>query len=327
MNSTTDKKPFFPNGTGGESSRRSWAEPSPNWLEAIKEWKWLWGVHVYGFGTIFSLITFIAIFYLVVSRKTTFTRHRVHLAVMNIALFFSGFLRALILFWDPYASSSDTTDLQLLFCIISWGISTACITSSFSITLLIFLETTKTSLGPARLKNLPCLVSITLTNIFYLLMSDIVVWFHPKAKVMIFICHVTFAVWGLAVSVGYSVAGIRMWRNLKSSLSDTFFNRALDRDSRRLKRLFVLMCWASCFGIVKFSLSLYTAIGEYGVFADIGYVKSWPWFAVQSSLRMLEFLMCVFICLIGFKNRKTNNNTIPSISLAEVGKTQQSSGR
>ena len=304
----------------GDSSLRNWAEPSPNWVEAIKEWKWLWTAHIYGFGTIFVLIASYAIFCFIASRKTVLTRHRVHRVVMNIALFFTGFLRALILFWDPYASSSDTTDLQLLFCIISWGISTACITSSLSIMLLIFLETTKTSLGPARLKNLPCLLSITLANIFYLLMSDIVVWFHPKAKVMIFTCHVTFAVWGLAVSVGYSFAGIRMWRNLKSSLGGTFFNRALDRDSRRLKRLFVLMCWASIFGIVKFSLSLYTAIGEYGVFADIGYVKSWPWFAVQCSLRMLEVLICGFIFLIALNNWKTNSNTCatPEICLDQV---------
>ena len=322
MNSSVKQELSSPNHTD-DSSLRSWAEPSPNWLEAIKEWNWLWKVHVYGFGIISVLIAFFATFYLVISRKTTFTRHRAHLAVMNIALFTAAFLRALILFWDPYASSSDTTDLQLLACIISWGISTACITSSFSIMLLIFLETTKTSLGPARLKNLPCLVSITLANIFYLVMSDLVVWFHSEAKVMIFVCHVIFAIWGLAVSIGYSVAGIRMWRNLKSSLGETFFNRQLDRDSKRLKRLFVLMCAASWFGVIKFSLSLYTAIGEYGVFADIGYVKSWPWFVVQSSLRALESLICAFIFFIGFNNRKTNNNTTPETGLADVGRSQQ----
>ena len=172
---------------------------------------------------------------------------------------------------------SDTTDLQLLVCIISWGISTACITSTFSIMLLIFSETTKTSLGPARLKNLPCLVSVTLANIFYLIMSDLVVWFHPRAKLLIFICHVTLAIWGSTVLTGYSVAGIRMWRNLtESSLSEMFFNRTLDRDARR-KRLFVLMCSASWLRVIKFSLSLYTAIGEYGVFAK-------PWFSYAADI-------------------------------------------
>ena len=314
MNTSVKKKTLSPNYTG-DSPLRSWAEPSPKWLEAIKEWNWLWEVHIYGFGTIFVLIALFAMLYLIYSRKTTFSKDRVHLAVMNIALFTAGFLRALILLWDPYASSSDTTDLQLLVCFISWGISTACITSSFSIMLLIFLETTRISLGPARLKNLPCLLSVTLANIFYLIISDLVVWFDSRAKVMIFICHVTFAIWGLTVSIGYLVAGIRMWRNLASSLGEMFFNRTLDRDARRLKRLFVLMCSASWLGVIKFSLSLYTAIGEYGVFADIGYVKSWPWFAVQSSLRTLESLMCVFIFFIGLNSRKSSNNTTPDTAL------------
>ena len=151
---------------------RTWVESSPNWIEALKKLKWLWELHVYGFAMLFVAVAFYSAVCLIASHKTIFTRHRVHRAVMNLALLVAGFLRSLILFWDPYASSSDTTDLQLLFCIISWGISTACITSSFSIMLLIFLETTKTSLGPARLKNLPCLLSITLVNIFYLLVSD-----------------------------------------------------------------------------------------------------------------------------------------------------------
>lgn len=164
-------------------------------------------------------------------------------------------------------------------------------------------------------------MSITLANIFYLLVSDLVVWFHPEAKVMIFICHFTFATWGLAISIGYSVAGVRMWRNLKSSLGETFFNRALVRDFKRLKRLFVLMCSASCFGMIRFSISLYTAVGDYGVFADIGYVKSWPWFVVQTLLRTLESLMCLFIFLISFRNRKSisaTDHTTPVTTLPAV---------
>lgn len=314
MNTSYKKETLaFPNYTSDSSIARSWPEPSPTWLKAIQEWNWLWKAHIYGYGAIFALIAVFAAFYLVVSRKATFTKHRAHLAIMNISLFTSGFLRALILFWDPYGSSGNSADMQLLACIISWGIATACITSSFSIMLLIFLETTKTSLGPNRLKKLSCLVSITLANIFYLILSDLVVWFHPEAKVLIFICHVTFAVWGLAISIGYSVAGVRMWRNLKPSIGEVF-----NRDSRRLKTLFVLMSAASCFGVVKFSLSLYTAIGEYGVFADIGYVKSWPWFAVQSSLRALESLMCAMIFSIGFNNRNSNKNATPQIRLAEI---------
>jgi len=100
MTSTTKNEQLSSNQTS-DSHSQSWVEPSPNWLEAIKEWKWLWQVNVHGVGTIFALIAFFAIICLVLCRKTIFTRHRVHIAVMNTALVTTGFLRSLILFWDP----------------------------------------------------------------------------------------------------------------------------------------------------------------------------------------------------------------------------------
>ena len=171
--------------------------------------------------------------------------------------------------------------------------------------LLILVETTKISLGPERLKNLPFLITMTLVNVLYLLLSELVVWFHPEAQVMIFIClaHVAFASWGLVVSIGYSVAGARMWRNLKASLGGAFFSRTLYQESNSLKRLFILMFFASSFSAINFTVSLYTAIREFGVYSEKRYInyKSWNWFIVQSTLRTLESLQCIFIFLIVFK--------------------------
>ena len=308
-------KELFPsNDTSDSSGQRTWSEPSPDWLKAIKEYNWLWYFHVYGFATSFAAQAMVCAVCLVYFRKSVFARQRVHLTAMNTGLLVASCLRSMILFWDPYASNSTSSEAQVLVCIISWGMATALITSGFSVLLLIFLETTKTSLGPQRVKNLPFLLSISLTNILYLILSDLLAWFYPEVKVMIFICHVTFAIWGFAVSTGFLVAGTRMWRNLQSSLGATFHIRALERDSRRLKRLLVFMSLASVFGMGKFSLSLYTAIGEFGIFADIGYVKSWPWFVVQSALRVLETLMCVFIFLIAFNSWRKHDYTYPDIA-------------
>lgn len=278
-----------------------WVEPSPNWLIAKRELRWLWDAHVYGFGAIFALIATFSIIFIVCKRGAIFKKRKAHFAVMLSVLAVAGFLRSVVLLWDPYVSSHNSPDSQVLFCVISCGIARACITSNFSIMLLILVETTKTSLRPARLKNLPFLITITLVNVLYLLLSELVVWFHPKARVMIFICHVTFASWGLVVSIGYSVAGSRMWRNLKASLGGAFFSVTLDQESNSLKRLIILMCFASSFGVIDFTLSLYTTIGEFGAYSDERYIKSWHWFIVQSMLRTLESLQCIFIFLIVFK--------------------------
>ena len=273
------------------NAKHTWPEPSPEWSSAIGEWGWIWFAHIYGFGSLFVLMTLYAFASLYRFRKTLFAKQKVHLRVMNFALMTAGFGRCLALFWDPYASRESTSVIQNIVLLTSWGIATACMTSAFSIMLLIFLETTQTKLGPPKLRNLPLLVSITVANIVYLILSDLVVWFYRKAKVMIFVCHVTLAIWGLAIFVGYFVASVRMWRNLGSTLQSCNSNNQYSiRDVKKLKRLFVFMSVASIFGVCNFSVSLYVSIGEFGVFTTNSYAKSWPWFAIQTAMRTMELL-------------------------------------
>lgn len=298
----------------GPSAINVWPEPFPEWTEAIEKWGWMWAAHIYGFGSLFALLTLYAFSSLYRFRKAIFARQKVHLRVMCFTLMAAGFGRSLVLFWDPYTSSESTSAIQNLVVLTSWGIATACMTSAFSIMLLIFLETTKTRLGPPKLRNVPVLVSITFSNIVYLTVSDLIVWFYPKAKVMIFICHVTFAIWGLAISGGCFVAGFKMWRNLRSTLqTHTSMDQCSLRDVKKLKRLFVFMSTASIFGVFIFSVSLYTTIGEFGVFSGKSYAKSWPWFAMQTTMRMMELLLSTLIFLIAVDNPRNCNQTLPSL--------------
>lgn len=298
----------------GPSAINVWPEPFPEWTVAIKKWGWMWFAHVYGFGSLFALLTLYAFSSLYRFRKALFARQKVHLRVMSFTLMAAGFGRSLALFWDPYTSSESSSAIQNLVVLTSWGIATACMTSAFSIMLLIFLETTKTKLGPPKLRNLPLLVSITLSNIVYLTMSDLVVWFYPEAKVMIFICHVIFAIWGLAISAGCFVAGFKMWRNLRSTLqAHTSMDQCSLRDVKKLKRLFVFMSAASIFGACNFSVSLYISIGEFGVFTSESYAKSWPWFAIQTTMRMMELLLSALIFLIAVDSPRNCNQTLPSL--------------
>ncbi|KAJ7334386.1 hypothetical protein OS493_014697 [Desmophyllum pertusum] len=299
-------------------AKQTWPEPSPEWTAAIEEWGWMWFAHIYGFGSLFALMVLYAFFSLYRFRKTFFAKQKVHVRVMNYVLMTAGFGRSLALFWDPYVSSESSSAIQTLVVLISWGIATACMTSAFSIMLLIFLETTKTKLGPPKLRNLPFLVSVTLVNVVYLTMSDLVVWFYPKAKVMIFICQVIFAIWGIAISVGYFVAGSRMWRNLRATLqAHTSNDQCFLRDLRKLRRLFLFMSVASFFGVCNFTVSLYVSVGEFGVFTGKSYAKSWPWFAIQTTLRIMELLLSALIFLIAVDNPR-NCNRQKSTSLSKL---------
>lgn len=303
------------NDSGINNHKTTWPEPFPEWSSAIEEWGWMWFVHVYGFGSLFVLMTLYAFYSLYRFRKTFFARQKVHLRVMNFALMAAGFGRCLALFWDPYASRESTSVIQNLVLLTSWGIATACMTSAFSIMLLIFLETTQTKLGPPKLRNLPLLLSITVANIVYLILSDLVVWFYPKAKVMIFVCHVTLAIWGLAIFLGYFVAGVRMWRNLGATLQSSSSNNKYSiRDMKKLRRLFIFMSVASIFGVGNFSMSLYISIGEFGVFTAKRYAKSWPWFTIQTALRTMELLLSALVFLIAVDSPRTCSQDSQSVS-------------
>ena len=94
---------------------------------------------------------------------------------------------------------------------------------------------------------------------------------------MIFIYHLTFASWGLVVSIG------EHFIKNPTALSD------------------YSLLWAASFGVINFTLSLYTTIGVFGVYFGKRYTKSWHWFIVQSVLRTLVSLQCIFIFLIVFK--------------------------
>ncbi|XP_022790133.1 uncharacterized protein LOC111329651 [Stylophora pistillata] len=289
-------------------SVKVWPEPLPEWTHAIEEWNWMWFAHIYGFASLFTLLTLYAFCSLFRFRRMAGAKQKVHLLFVSCAVITAGLGRALVLFWDPYTSKKSSSAIQNLAVFISWGIGTACITSAFSIILLIFLETTKITLGPPKLQNLPLLVSITLANIVYVSVSDVVVWFYSKAKVMIFICHITFVIWGLALSVGYFIAGFRMWQNLNSTLQARNFT---DRDIGKLKRLFFFMSAASVFGLGNFSISLYVSVGELGVFASDRFAKSWPWFSMQTILRTMEIILCGLIFQIAADNRKNYQQESP----------------
>lgn len=282
-----------------------WPEPHPEWNIALPAFDWMWFAHTYGFGGLFGLTTLYSLFFLFWFRKMVFAKRKVHFVVTNLGLMFAGIGRSLGLLWDPYFSRDSSSPAQSLVTLVLWGTATAFITSAFSVMLLIVLETTKTSLGPPKMRNLPLLMAITSANIVYVVMSDTAVWFYPQARITIFVCHVVFSIWGFIISVGYLVAGLRIWRNLESSFhSGTGNDPCQVRDTKKLKRLFLFMSAASFFGLFTFSVSLYVSVGEFGIFAQGNYARHWPWFAIQTTMRVLELILTVLIFRIAFYNTK-----------------------
>ena len=154
-------------------------------------------------------------------------------------------------------------------------------------------------------------------NVLYVIFSDLIVAHFHEAKVMILICQLTFALWGVLLALGYTLAAARLWRNLKASRQTAQYNQGLAAESKRIKRLVCLLCLGSVCGVVMFSTIVYTALSDTGVYNESGIVRNGPWMAVQTLLRTCEVLMCFVIFLTALKTataNPTNNNQVDSDS-------------
>lgn len=293
-----------------------WPEPAPDWPKAKEVWKWGWPFHVYSSAVLYCFVIIRGIYVLLKQGKAQF-RRKDHRFLLNLLLIVFGTARALFLIWDPYGSKPNHTKTELVICIITFGVGTACITSAFSFLLLIVLESTRISLAPSKFQNRTFLLGVLTFNVLYVVISDVIVAHFHEAMVMILICQVAFALWGFLIALGYAFAAVRLWRNLKASRQTAQYDPGLAAEGKKITRLVSLLCLASFCGVVLFSTIVYTALGDTGVYNESGVVSNWPWFAVQTLLRTCEVSMCLIIFLIALKTStvdSTNNNQVDSVS-------------
>ena len=176
---------------------------------------WAWDFYAYTFATLFGLLALTCFTIIVRQCKQPSSSRNVHGRFTTVQLFVAASLKVVSLLWSPLllneASKKTFTTALLIDCC-----SLALILSTFSILLLILLETTKTSLAPPRLQNIWVLLAITVVLTSVMLTFNILV-FYADRKFWYFLSYLTLSAWGTLICIGYVVAGRRMWRNLQSS--------------------------------------------------------------------------------------------------------------
>ena len=296
-------------------NKKLWPEPVPDWPRAKEIWKWGWPFHIYFFTVLYCLVVIRGLYILIRQGKQELFR-RSHRFLMNALLLVFGISRTVFLIWNPYGSGTNESKAELVACIITLSIGTACITAAISFLLLIVLESTRISVAPSKVQNRAFLLAVFVINVLYIIMSDLIVAHFHEAKVMILICQVAFALWGILVALGYALAAARLWRNFKSTRQSAQYNPDLAADGKKFTKLVILLYLASFCGMVMFCTIVYSALGDTGVYNETGIVSNWPWIAVQTLMRSCETFMCLLIFCIALKTNTgstTKNNKVDCV--------------
>ncbi|XP_071083485.1 proline-rich transmembrane protein 3-like [Haliotis cracherodii] len=275
-----------------------WPEPGPNWQQSYQDWGEAWPLHVYIFGLMYILLMLFGILLISAMFAGNKGQRRSKTTIaLNAMISFFGGTRALTLFMDPYSS---TKSVPFLLSHMLWSVGFPGLTASFSIVLLILLDTTKMDIAPPKFQKLSNIILITTLHLMIVSVVDVLVmFFGAQVKALLVFCQILFVIYGLALAIGFTYAGYMIKRNLSAS------DGVKDEQTLRLLRL-TKTIYISAF--ISFSIcvtNLYSAVSDFGVFSTKSFVESWPWWGLQTVLRLEEIAASLVVLTIFIKTSPT----------------------
>ena len=317
------------NAPGGNHDDSLLPEPLPEWDHAQETWKWTWILHWAGFGAVFALLALYAL-WSVIKLAAASKKHRrkplLALAI-NSLLFVFGTSRAMYLFINPYESQQCflPTYCPVILARILFGIALPCITASFSLIHLAFLQLSKLKLYPERLQSSACLACIIAFQFGLSLFTEIMITMYANWKMLNIFCQAFFIALGLILSGSFIYSGRIILKSVRETrLSIRQLGNLSDRTRRRKVSKLVKITYITVIvGFTSCAMQLYSLIVVYNFYSagDRGVVpEPWPWLVFQSLSRIVEIVAGCTMAYVSPK-QALRHRTVKSRSSTSLRKT------
>lgn len=307
------------------------AEPIPEWGPALQTWQWAWEFHWIGFGTLFTLFALYSLASLLQIVKRKRRGKRGHLAmVISSMLLILGLTRALFLFVNPYESPQCylLPKCPVMLTRILFGIALPCITASFSLVHLAFLQVMKLKLYPEKLQSIKFLTCVIVFHFGLSITTEITMSLFTDAETLSIVCQSFFVVFSFVLSVSFIYSGTKIVTYVTRNHSHvTRLGQASLRarddgtgepGANRLYRpnvakLVKITYFTVLLGFVSCALQLYSIIGVHKMYKgeEMEPPKPWPWLIFQSLYRAVELLVGCTLAYVG--PRQVSRNIHPFI--------------
>lgn len=271
-------------------------EPQPNFDGTAQDTLgWLWPGHVYLFAVLFMILGFATILALVLKSSSNHNKYFIK-TIMLCAVIVLSVCRFVLLFVDPYLSQGSTSMWWIFGSVLITSLGTTSLTASLAILLYITTISTRiTSIHrQANLGRVVC--SITIANFVFFITSDaITIVSKDNGKIMLTVCQLAFACWGILVSTGFGFLTCKLRRNARATFEQARLNIGMKNEETKLIKLGVLLGILSVTAAMFFVLRICEAIT--GLTSE-KYSNTWPWWAMQTVLRTLEITNAIVLLLI-----------------------------
>ena len=293
------------------------AEPGPNWPEAKQLWGIAWEFHWGGFGVLFGALAVRSFFALIqVKTRQRFGRKPLFIAI-NSLLLLLGATRTLFFFLDPYSSGDNGVESPAWLATLLFGITFPCLTSSFCLIHLAFLEVAKIQIGSKKLQSVRFLGGIIAIHFVVVITAETTTAIKPRFAPLLIVCQSFFILWGFLLSASFIYSGSKVIRHasrVQRQLEEIELRepaakaaggrRRVTRTSKVAKVTFA----TSILGFVCCGLQIYSMFGVYGLYSKAVNPSPWPWWMFQTCFRLVELSMACTIAYSVTQPSETQNN-------------------
>lgn len=292
------------------------AEPGPNWTEATQVWGVAWEFHWAGFGALFSILAVRSFLALVQVRKKKGFGPTPLFVAINSLLVTLGATRAVYLFLDPYESGDNGFKIPHWLAKIIYGIALPCLTSSFCLIHLAFLEVSKIQIGLKKLQSVRVLAGVITTHFVVVIIAEVITAINAKFTLFLIVCQAFVVLWGFFLSISFIYSGskviLRAGR-VQEQLEKIEIGKAwrVTRTRRKSKTVKVakITLATSILGLVCCGLQLYSLFGVYSLYSKAEHPSPWPWWAFQTCYRLVELCMACTIAYTVVQRSEPANST------------------
>lgn len=287
------------------------AEPIPDWKPALQTWQWAWELHWIGFGALFTTLAVYCLISMIVTSNTKTKRGRLAVVITSL-LFIFGVTRGLFLFINPYESEQCKilSSCPVLLSRILFGIALPCMTASFSLVHLTFLQVMKLKLYPKVLQSTKFLSCVIAVHFGLAISTEVILTMYADVMTLAIVCQSFFVIFSFLLSSSFIYSGtkivayVRKTRTQVSRLGRRNYSeqknadKTSERRSRGLRRFqpnvskLVKITYITVFlGFASCALQIYSILYFYKMRESnqTSLPKPWPWLIFQTLYRAVEF--------------------------------------
>jgi len=272
-------------------------EPLPHWDQAKETWQWTWDLHWAGLGSMFALLALYALWSLIDLAGRKYRRKPLLAMTISSLLFTFGCTRALFLFINPYESEQCflPTDCPVALTRTLFGIALPCITASFFLVHLAFLQLSKLKLYPEKLQSVKFVACVVAFHFSLALVTEVMISLYADWRTFVIICDTFFMVLSLILSGSFIYSGRIILKSVQESHSSVRRFGDLNTvyahmPAPNVAKLVKITYTTVFLGFASVVLQLYSIFVVRNMFSKDGAVipKPWPWLIFESSFRLVE---------------------------------------